>query len=92
MVSATNATAFDYPPETAEYVRDQLASGRFRSEADLIAAALTVMREVDARHRELRERIQRSLDQAARGEIAPLDIAEIKAELAQEWDAISRRG
>ncbi|REJ89617.1 MAG: hypothetical protein DWQ34_19025 [Planctomycetota bacterium] len=86
-MSTTQTLKLNYPPEVEEYVAQQLAKGRFDSESALATAAIRALQDLDARHSELRERIRISLEQAARGEVAPLDIAELKADLIAEWEA-----
>jgi Arc/MetJ-type ribon-helix-helix transcriptional regulator len=92
MTTATITTRLSYPPEIEAYVREQLAKGRFADESEFATAAFEVYRELEQRHCELKADIQRSLEQAARGEVAPLDIGEIKAELAAEARATTRAG
>lgn len=69
-----------YPPELQEFVQHELATGLFRSEDELLVAALTVYRDLKHRHEELRRDVRRSLDQAERGEAQPMDIDAILAE------------
>ena len=73
MSTATTTTKLNYPPEIEAYVREQVASGRFANESEFATAAFEVYRELEQRHRELRAEVQRSLEQAARGEVSPLD-------------------
>lgn len=80
----------DYPPEIRDFVENQLAGRRYGSEAELLKAAVSVLREMETRHQELRVQVQRSLDEAGRGEFEELDIDGLKAELAEEWLAAQR--
>lgn len=73
-----------FPPEIEQFVQQELASGQYPNEQALLTAALEVYRELKQRHHDLRGRIQLSLEQAARGEVAPLDIDAIVAELNEE--------
>jgi Arc/MetJ-type ribon-helix-helix transcriptional regulator len=80
----------DYPPEIRDIVENQLASRRYESEPELLKAAVAILREMESRHQQLRAQVQRSLDEAARGEIEAFDVEELKAELAEEWTAAQR--
>ena len=73
MSTATTTTKLNYPPEIEAYVREQVASGRFADESEFATAAFEVYRELEQRHRELKAEVQRSLEQAARGEVSPVD-------------------
>ena len=75
-----------YSPDLQQFVQDQLATGEFRDEEDLMQQALTVYRELRTRHDTLRADIESAIAQANRGEVAPLDIDAIKAELTNELD------
>ena len=75
-----------YPPELEQFVQQELANGRYQSEDELVIAALSVFREMKQRHDELRRDVQRSIEQADRGEVEELDIDAIKAELTEELD------
>ena len=69
-----------YPPELVAFVQAELANGPFRTEDELLVAALTVYRDLKQRHEELRRDVHRSLEQAERGEVQPMDIGAILAE------------
>lgn len=73
----------DLSDSAAAWVRQQVASGRFASEAELIQAALEVLAAWEAGEIEklasLRREIARGLSEDAE-EFAELDIAEIEAE------------
>ena len=90
MSAGAMTTKLAYPPEIDEYVRQQLATGRFADEADFATTAFRMYRELEQRHQELQSRVQRSIEQAERGEVAPLDMEEIKAELIAELNSSSR--
>ena len=79
-----------YPPEIDAYVREQIASGRFADETEFATAALRLYRELEQRHQELRSQVQHSIEQAERGEIAPLNMEEIKAEVAAGFGSASQ--
>jgi len=78
------------PAELQPFVKQELAAGRFRDESELVTAALELYREMNLRHAELRSQVKRSLDQADRGEVAPLDMDSIKGTLREELDDLGR--
>jgi antitoxin ParD1/3/4 len=63
------------PEHREQFVRDLVQSGRYASEADVIADALQLLEERDeqAKLAELRREIAIGVDQADRGELAPFD-------------------
>jgi len=64
----------DYPPEFREYVRSQVASGRYQSERELFGDALRLMQARDEyRRQEIHEKISRGTGQLDRGEAIELD-------------------
>ena len=73
-----------YPPEIEEFVRQELASGNYRHEDDLISQALSVYRLLKLRHKALRADVGRAIGQAESGDTAPLDIEAIESELMEE--------
>lgn len=58
-----------YPPHLQQFVKQEIASGAFRSEDELVISALTAFREMKLRHEEFRGRVEKSLAQAERGEV-----------------------
>jgi Arc/MetJ-type ribon-helix-helix transcriptional regulator len=74
------------PTYLQPFVERELATGAFADEADLVTKALELLREMKTRHEQLRGDVQRSLAQAERGEVAPLDIQSIKDVLRSELD------
>lgn len=72
------------PPELAEYVRAEVASGRFPSASDLIAAAVASMRDATELSRaeisELRREVDVGLAQAKRGEFAEFTAEDVITE------------
>jgi antitoxin ParD1/3/4 len=73
---------FALPPDLMAFVQDKVAMGTYETENEVIREALRLLRERDQiremRLANLRKEIQVGLDESARGEVAPLDIAEIK--------------
>ena len=75
-----------YPPELNEFVKQELALGVFGSEEELVINAVSALREMKLRHQQLRREVQEAIEQADRGDVAPLDIDTIKGELLDELD------
>jgi len=71
-------------PELEQLVSDKVKSGLYNSASEVVREALRLLKEQDAlkayRLEELRREIAVGLQQADRGEVAPLDIAAIQAE------------
>lgn len=78
------------PQDLQQFVQQEVASGRYRSEEDLLCAGLRLLRERERRLQALREDIEPALGQLDRGEGKPLDAESIKARgrkrLAAEGD------
>jgi putative addiction module CopG family antidote len=74
------------PSELRPFIEQELASGKFRNETELVTAAIELYREMQSRHAELKGQVQRSLEQADRGDVAPLDMGGIKGTLCDELD------
>ncbi|HKQ46494.1 MAG TPA: type II toxin-antitoxin system ParD family antitoxin [Phycisphaerae bacterium] len=70
----------EVPLDLQQYVEDQVATGAYANERDVIADAVRVLRELRKRHDALRQDIQAAIAESKRGESEPLDIDEIKAE------------
>ena len=75
------------PPHIAEFVAEEVASGKFADQSAVVTTALEVYRELKQRHADLHDRIQTAVQQAERGEAEPLDMESILNELEQELDA-----
>jgi antitoxin ParD1/3/4 len=69
------------PDSDAEFVREKVASGRFRSDSDVVREALRIMQVAEREEAEkltwLREAWR---DGIGSGEAAPIDFAALKAE------------
>ena len=74
------------PPELEEFVQDELAHGRFASEADIHVAGIRLLR--DQLH-ELRREIAVGLEELARGEGT---VIETEEELRAFGERIKARG
>ena len=71
-------------PELEQLVNDKVKSGLYNSASEVVREALRLLKEQDAlkayRLEELRREIAVGMEQANRGEVAPLDMEAIKAE------------
>lgn len=72
------------PPHLAEFVRVQVASGRYSSEEEIVREGLELLRERDRRLEDLRGEILPALDSLDRGEGRPMDLQELKRRFRQE--------
>jgi|OpeIllAssembly_1097287.scaffolds.fasta_scaffold1000596_2 Arc/MetJ-type ribon-helix-helix transcriptional regulator len=59
--------------EVEAFVRAEVARGAAADEADFLAKAVAMYRELKVRHADLRDRVHESLAQYERGEVRPLD-------------------
>lgn len=73
-------------PDLEEFVQQELARGEYRDASDLVSEALRLLQQ-KRRHDALREEIRIGLEQAERGEVAPLDMEEIRAEVRRRMAA-----
>jgi antitoxin ParD1/3/4 len=71
-------------------IRAKVESGLYPSESDVVREALRALEDRDrddaAKLKQLRKDIQIGLDQIERGEVAPLDMDEIRAEVQARID------
>lgn len=67
------------PHDLQQFVEREIASGRYRSEEDLVCEGLRLLRERERRLRALRQDVEPALEQLDRGEGEPLDAERIKA-------------
>jgi antitoxin ParD1/3/4 len=75
------------PPDLLQFIERELASGKYRSEDDVICDALRLLREREQRIETLRAEIGPAIDQLDRGEGRPLDGEAIKARGRQRLTA-----
>ena len=73
------------PPDARQFVENAIASGEYRSESEVLAAAVRVLRELTERHETLRRDIQQAIVSLDRGKGTPLNMNEIKSELQGRW-------
>lgn len=79
-----------YPPELERFIEDEVASGKYRSEEEVVCAALRLLREREARLQALRDEILPALEELDRGEGRPLDVEAILAWGRQRLAATGR--
>jgi Arc/MetJ-type ribon-helix-helix transcriptional regulator len=72
--------AYAFPPDLDRLVSEKMATGLYASQEELLVDALHALDELDRRHRELREEVQRRVASAGQGLSAPLDVEFIMAE------------
>ena len=74
------AMMIELPADVEAFVRAEVERGTAPNEADFLVRTVELYRELTAKHENLRARVQKSVAQAERGEIAPLDTNATKAE------------
>lgn len=71
-------------PEHEAFIREKVESGEYESADDVVTDALFCFQHIEQfralRREELRREIQIGIDELDRGESAPLDVDQIKAE------------
>jgi putative addiction module CopG family antidote len=80
------------PADLQQFVREELATGRYPSERDLVVDAVRLLREARVQEEDLRAKIQARIASLERGEAIELDddealgrfFDEIEAEVDQE--------
>ena len=77
------------PADVREFVKQAVATGEFSNEDEVVVAAVRTFRELTQRHEALRADIQLAIDEFDRGEGQPLDLADIKSEVARNYQARS---
>jgi antitoxin ParD1/3/4 len=79
-----NTTTISLPPDLESFVQAKVQSGGYQTENEVVREALRLLRERDRvremRRAELRREIELGLEDSRRGDVAELDIEEIKAE------------
>lgn len=88
-MSAITSINLSLTPELEQFVREQIASGRYRTADEVILDGLRLFeeqeRDREAALQEVREKIQRGLEQAERGQLVD------PARLLQKIDDVKRR-
>jgi len=62
-----------FPPDLQQFVSEELASGHYRSEGELLVEAVRFYRDSTVRRRELRDEINARLRQLDRGEAIEIE-------------------
>lgn len=79
------------PADLDEYLKTRLATGRNVSASEAIAEALYRLQEQDmaelSKLAYLREEVAKGIASAERGDVAPLNMAEIKRKARERWTA-----
>lgn len=68
-----------YPPELEQFIEQELQSGKYKTEDELLVTALTAFRDMKQRHEKLRRDAYQAIAEADRGEVKELDIEEVIA-------------
>ena len=76
------------PSDLEQFVQQQLATGEYRSQDEVVVAGLQVLREVKRRQAEFRQDVQIGIEQLDRGE----GIKIAKNDLRAFFDDIQARG
>ena len=79
------------PPELGQFVEQQLASGKYLSEQELVVDAVRVLREVEAQQRQFHEEVQLGMDQLERGESNEYSLQQLRERFEQLKDRARRR-
>ena len=75
------------PTTLKPFVDEELSSGKFASESELVITALELYREMKERHSDLRSKVEKSAAQADAGLATSLDMEDIKSRLSAKFDA-----
>ena len=65
------------PSDLAQFVSDQVGSGKYASQSEVVLDALRLMRDRERRVAELRGEIAPALERAERGEGRELDVEDV---------------
>ena len=76
------------PSDLEQFVQQQLATGEYRSQDEVVAAGLLVLRELKRRQAEFRQEVQVGVDQLDRGEGIKIAATELRA----FFDDVQARG
>jgi putative addiction module CopG family antidote len=84
-----------FPPDLVQFVQQEVASGRYKNEQELVHAAVRAMRDQEVNQQRFRAELRKRLDELDRGERIDLEgddelrafFAEIEAEVDAELSA-----
>ena len=78
-----------YPPDVRQFLEEQLASGEYHTEEELLVEALRTLRVVADHHRRLHVDVQMGLIELDQGKGESWDVDSLKNELGQQLDTAS---
>lgn len=73
--------SIDIPSTLQGFVNDEIASGAFGSEAELVVAALATFQEMKRRHRSLKDSVSQSLSQRDQGLASSVNFSAVKEQI-----------
>ena len=79
------------PPELGQFVEQQLALGRYRSEDELVVDAVRVLRDIEAQQRQFHSDIERGFDQLDRGEANQYSLEQLRERFDHLKDRVRDR-
>ena len=77
------------PNELRQFIEGEVACGKYRSEEEVVAEAIALLRERERKRDAIRKDIQVGLDELDRGDRKTMDIEDVKARGRQR---LSERG
>jgi putative addiction module CopG family antidote len=75
------------PPEIEQYLRQAVATGEYGDEQAVVLEAIRLLRDRDARHRQLRADIEEAIQSVDRGEGTELESPEATQKFFDELEA-----
>ena len=75
------------PPDLGQFVESQIATGKYRSEQELVVDAVRVLRQLEIRQQEFHDAVRQGMSQLAKGEYVEYD----DEGLAELFDGLKRR-
>lgn len=72
--------SYGFPPALNQLIQQQMATGHYDSEDELLIDAIRALAEVSSRHVQLRTEIQSRLSKAGKEDSEPLDLEAFKEE------------
>jgi putative addiction module CopG family antidote len=79
------------PPELGQFVEQQLALGKYRSEQELVVDAVRVLREVEIQRQQFHNDVRLGMDQLDRGETNQYSLEQLRDRFEQLKDRTRRR-
>jgi Arc/MetJ-type ribon-helix-helix transcriptional regulator len=75
------------PPELGQFVEQQIATGQYQSEGELVVDAVRVLSRLAVRQREFCDAVRQGMEQLARGEFTQYD----DQRLGELFDSLKQR-